>query len=124
MWKERDTHLLLLRFRPTPLVNKLFFLPFPLLLQEEVPEKFPVMVFSHGLGGMRTTYSYICADIASHGWVVAAVEHRDGSASIALTNSGPVTYEHPEKGVLHGELENHEQHFLSSSSAVFEDRSI
>ena len=37
---------------------------------------FPVIVFSHGLGGMRTTYSGICCDLASHGYVVAAVEHR------------------------------------------------
>lgn len=57
------------------------------------------MVFSHGLGGMRTTYSYICADIASHGWVVAAVEHRDGSASMAMTHSGPILYERMAEGM-------------------------
>ncbi|XP_052823254.1 platelet-activating factor acetylhydrolase isoform X2 [Octopus bimaculoides] len=43
--------------------------------------KFPVVIFSHGLGGMRTTYSTICIDLASHGFIVVAVEHRDGSAS-------------------------------------------
>ena len=37
---------------------------------------FPVMVFSHGLGAMSLTYSGICADVASHGYVVASVEHR------------------------------------------------
>ncbi|KAI8647007.1 platelet-activating factor acetylhydrolase [Parasitella parasitica] len=44
---------------------------------------FPVVVFSHGLGGNRLIYSSICSDLASHGFVVVAIEHRDGSASLA-----------------------------------------
>jgi platelet-activating factor acetylhydrolase len=36
----------------------------------------PVIVLSHGLGGMRTAHSAIACDLASHGYVVAAVEHR------------------------------------------------
>lgn len=42
------------------------------------------MVFSHGLGGSRNTYSHYCGSLASHGMVVLAPEHRDGS--------GPVSY--------------------------------
>ncbi len=37
---------------------------------------FPVLVYSHGLGAMSMTYSAICCDLASHGYVVASVEHR------------------------------------------------
>ena len=36
----------------------------------------PLVVFSHGLGAMRATASAACCDLASHGYVVGAVEHR------------------------------------------------
>eukprot|EP00208_Stichococcus_sp_RCC1054_P001407 CAMPEP_0206139326 /NCGR_PEP_ID=MMETSP1473-20131121/5532_1 /ASSEMBLY_ACC=CAM_ASM_001109 /TAXON_ID=1461547 /ORGANISM="Stichococcus sp, Strain RCC1054" /LENGTH=591 /DNA_ID=CAMNT_0053533067 /DNA_START=242 /DNA_END=2017 /DNA_ORIENTATION=- len=43
--------------------------------------RYPVLVFSHGLGGTRGTYSVLCAELASQGHVVMAVEHADGTAS-------------------------------------------
>ena len=43
--------------------------------------KFPVVMFCHGLGGSRLCYSTICGELASFGFIVVALEHRDGSAA-------------------------------------------
>lgn len=48
---------------------------------KDASNKLPVVLFSHGLGSNRTTYSSVCLEMASHGSVVASVEHADESAS-------------------------------------------
>jgi len=39
------------------------------------PGKFPVILFSHGTGGGRLTVEWLCAGLASHGYIVVAVDH-------------------------------------------------
>ena len=45
------------------------------------------MFFSHGLGGSRNAYSHLLGSLSSHGVVVVAPDHRDGSAPMALIGS-------------------------------------
>ncbi|KAK9462336.1 platelet-activating factor acetylhydrolase, isoform II-domain-containing protein [Lipomyces oligophaga] len=45
-------------------------------------QKWPVVLFSHGLGGTRNTYSQFCGSMASHGFIVIAPEHREHSAPL------------------------------------------
>lgn len=49
--------------------------------------RWPVMMFSHGLGGSRNAYSHICGSLASHGVVVVAPDHRDGSSPLSIYNT-------------------------------------
>ncbi|KAJ4358931.1 hypothetical protein N0V95_002637 [Ascochyta clinopodiicola] len=62
----------------------------------------PCVVFTHGMAGMSQSYSHYLGSIASHGYLVAAVEHRDGS--------GPGTVVHypneTEKNVWHMKLKD------------------
>ncbi|KAI9335262.1 platelet-activating factor acetylhydrolase [Obelidium mucronatum] len=59
----------------------------PLVSEEQLPNKIPVAVFSHGLVGNQTAYSQLVGTLASHGVVVLSVEHRDGSACASARNN-------------------------------------
>lgn len=54
----------------------------PVLYGEKakVDKKLKCIIFSHGLGSYRSMYSTIYAELASRGYIVASVEHRDESA--------------------------------------------
>ena len=67
------------------------------------PPTFPVIVFSHGIGSSFFPYSSICCDLASHGFVVAALEHRDGSSCCFL---------YRESGVKKGDYDNYKTYWI------------
>jgi len=52
------------------------------------PERFPLVVVSHGTGGTNMDLSWLCAGLASRGFVVAAVTHPGNNALEAPTVAG------------------------------------
>ncbi|KIJ20333.1 hypothetical protein PAXINDRAFT_96552, partial [Paxillus involutus ATCC 200175] len=65
----------------------------PLDTAPSKPSPWPLVIFSHGLGGSRTAYSQICTAMASSGHVVLALEHRDGSGHAVTSSSfDPILY--------------------------------
>ncbi|GMT05185.1 hypothetical protein PENTCL1PPCAC_27359 [Pristionchus entomophagus] len=47
---------------------------------DTIPSRLPLILFSHGVGESRHQHSSLCSALASEGYVVAAIEHRDYSA--------------------------------------------
>ncbi|MFI7241723.1 alpha/beta hydrolase family protein [Streptomyces qinglanensis] len=52
--------------------------------------RFPVVLFSPGLGGVRTQNSAWAQELASHGYVVAALDHPYDSAAVVLADGRTV----------------------------------
>ncbi|KAM4063803.1 platelet-activating factor acetylhydrolase, isoform II domain-containing protein [Hirsutella rhossiliensis] len=61
-------------------------------------DRLPVVVFSHGMASSRTDYTHYLAQLASRGYVVAALEHRDGSCPGSLIKPGG---QKPDRRLVH-----------------------
>jgi len=53
-------------------------------------ERFPILLFSHGFGESSLTYAAILGDLASHGYVIVAIEHPHDAYAV-LHSDGHVT---------------------------------
>lgn len=73
-----------------------------ILKPKELEEKLPIVIFSHGLGGNADSSSKLCAEVASLGYIVIAIEHEDGSADYALNATGEkIEYRSYPKGFVY-----------------------
>ncbi|MFC5864368.1 alpha/beta hydrolase family protein [Acidicapsa dinghuensis] len=67
----------------------------------KAPKQFPVVIFSHGLGGNGFGYTALFEFLASRGYVVAAIEH-PGTADVVVFPDGrlvPITHDTPPPGL-------------------------
>ncbi len=55
--------------------------------------RYPVLVFSHGAGGEVTIYTAQLEDLASHGYIVVAINHAYGAASTVFPDGRTVHYD-------------------------------
>jgi predicted dienelactone hydrolase len=55
---------------------------------EARPDKYPLVLFSHPSGGHRRQSSFLCTHLASHGYVVAAVDHAGNTANDIVDRAG------------------------------------
>ena len=57
------------------------------------PQKFPIVVLSHGLGGSGFGYTALIEDLVSRGYLVAAIEHTYTAGAVVFPN-GTIIPEH------------------------------
>ena len=77
--------------------------------------KYPIVFFSHGLFGSLEIYSFICAKIASLGYIVVSLEHEDGTALFARSDKDEVVpYKRPPTGLqyVHEDVSEFRKPFL------------
>ena len=55
---------------------------------DDKKKKWPVIVYSHGLGGTAEMYTYQTVALASAGYIVLVVEHLDGSGAVVRKQDG------------------------------------
>ena len=63
-----------------------------------LPGKFPVVLFSPGAGSLPALYTSLCEELASHGYVVAAVDHPYDDRVVLLADGRVIPMAKPPSG--------------------------
>lgn len=67
------------------------------LLEGNAP--FPVVLFSHGLGSGRFGYTYLVESLASHGSVVAGIDHTHYASQVEFSDGTKVSFEEERRDI-------------------------
>lgn len=59
---------------------------------QDSQQKYPLVLFSHGVGQTCTFFSTIFKDLATQGFVVASIEHKDHTSLHFLNPAGKSKY--------------------------------
>jgi predicted dienelactone hydrolase len=68
---------------------------YPSALLSDAAPRYPVLLFSHGWGGFRAQSSFLMQELASHGYIVAALEHPYGSV-MTIFPDGSIANNNPQ----------------------------
>jgi hypothetical protein len=56
----------------------------------EIQNNYPVLIFSHGAFGVRKSNSTTCKELASHGYIVASIDHTYHSFYTSLSDGSKI----------------------------------
>src|SRR5690349_10211082 len=85
---------------------------------------FPVIVFSHGLGENTTRYSTQLEDLASHGYVVAAIDHTYDNEGTVFPNGRITRYSEKWEWAFDGQGVDRERFIRAQLRVMVEDVSF
>jgi pimeloyl-ACP methyl ester carboxylesterase len=78
------------------------------------PKAFPVVLFSHGLGGTGFEYTCLIEDLVSHGYIVVAIEHTDTALAV-LFPKGKIIHQRQEPMPVGLSADERMQHMMASA---------